>query len=112
WSEQGEDLDPTFRIINTVRVTVRDAARVGELLSIALQNGANQVNNVQYTISNPGELRSQARELAVANAREIATQLAELSGVTLGPVVYIDESTTATADMGGGNARMYAEASM
>lgn len=89
--DEGELLEPVFRVVNSVRVTVRDTAQVGELLSLALEGGANQVTALTFTIADPAELRAQARELAVQDARARAEQLAALTGVTLGVPVLIEE---------------------
>ncbi len=90
-NDEGELLEPVFRVINSVEVTVRDTEQVGELLALALENGANQVNSLSFTISDEAELRAQARELAVQDARDRAGQLASLTGVTLGAPLYIEE---------------------
>lgn len=91
YDQDGEALEPQYRVINEVTVTVRDTDSTGDLLSLALASGANQVNNLQFTLSNAEELRDEARILAVQDARERAEQLATLAGVELGAPVYIEE---------------------
>ncbi len=92
FSQDGSEVAPVFRVINTVLVTIRDVTRVSELLSRSLEAGANVVGSVQYTLSEPDALEVQAREEAMARARQRAEQLAGLAGVTLGPVLGIVEA--------------------
>jgi uncharacterized protein YggE len=95
WREEHwgqEPPKPAFRVMNTVRVTVREVARAGELLSLSLTSGANTVNSIQYTLADPTGLMRQARELAMADALAKAEQLASLAGVTLGEVTMISET--------------------
>lgn len=92
WSDDGTQQPPLYRVMNSVSVTVRDVGQVGELLGLVLQSGANQVNSVNFTHSNAAELERQARKLAVEDASERASQLAELSGVRLGAPLFISEN--------------------
>lgn len=108
--DDGEALDAQFRVINTVTVTVRNTDSTGDLLSLALANGANQVDNLQFTISNTDELRSEARALAVQDARERAEQLAELAGVELGAPVFIEEFQSGYMPMSARQSFAFAEA--
>lgn len=104
WGRDNEPLTPAFRVMNTVRVTVREVARAGELLSLSLTSGANMVNSIQYTLADPTGLMRQARELAMADALAKVEQLAALAGVTLGEVTMISETA--------GGMAFYAERAM
>lgn len=90
-NSEGEQLPPVFHASNSLRVTVRDTERAGELLGVALEAGANQVDSLQFAISDSRELEEKARELALTDARERAEQLAEHAEVTLGSPVAIHE---------------------
>ena len=91
---EGEQREPLYRVINTLSVTVRDVDRVGELISVALGAGANQVDSLQFTIADTEQLLSEARALAVEDARQRAAELAVLTDVTLGEPVHIEEFGT------------------
>ena len=67
-----------LEILETVLVDVVDA-------------GANQVDGVEFDVSSKKQLRAQAREAAVAAAREKAQLYAHAAGVRLGPVVHIKD---------------------
>lgn len=96
WTEEPYDGQPTrkYRVNNVLSITVRDVSKVGEVLSQALDAGANMVNSIQYAIAETDALAAQARELAMQNARAKAEQLASLSGVSLGVVEMISDSVS------------------
>ena len=83
-----------FRVTNVVQAKVRDLDRVGEVIDDAAQAGGDvvQVQSLRFTIEEPEELRAQARQEAVADARARAEDLAEQAGVSLGRPVSIIES--------------------
>lgn len=89
--EDGAPAEPLYRVINTLNVTVRDISQVGELMSIAVAAGANQLDSLQFTIADAAGLESEARALALNDAGERAAELADLAGVTLGSPVLIQE---------------------
>jgi hypothetical protein len=68
-------------------------AGIGELLDAATEAGANRVEGINFEVTNPEEVLSQARELAWENARQKGEELAGLSGADLGEVLSISEST-------------------
>ena len=90
----GELGDRKYRVSNVLSVTVRDISQLGTVLSQGIEAGANTVSNVRFTFSDPKALAASARELAMADARAKAEQLANLAGVTLGQVVMITDATT------------------
>lgn len=83
-----------YRVINTVQVKVRRIDTVGQLIDDVVAAGATQVQGISFEAENPEALKSQARELAMANARAKAEQMANLAGVTLGRPILIEESDT------------------
>lgn len=89
---EGEPATQTsYRVSNTMLVTIRDIDTVGEVLDAVVEAGANQVYGVQFTVEDDDEWRSSARAEAVADAKVRATELAELNGVELGEVLTISE---------------------
>jgi uncharacterized protein YggE len=86
-----------YRVTNVIQATIRGLERVGPILDQAVAAGATRVHSIEFDTSRLPELKDQAREQAMANARAKAEQLARLAGVTLGPVVSIEESDTGGA---------------
>lgn len=94
-----------YRVSIGVMVTVRTPDKVGELLAAAVSAGANMVNYIQFDIADHAALQSQARELAVADAKTRAEQLAGLLGLKVGEaltVVENGESYGVPMGLGGG----------
>lgn len=75
-----------------ISVTVQPLDKAGSIIDIAVQNGANQVGGINFTVQDPTTAAQQARAKAVDDARAKAQQLATLAGVTLGPIVNINET--------------------
>jgi len=86
-----------FRVTNIVEVKVRDLDRVGEVIDDVAKAGGDvvQVQGLSFTIEKPEDLRAQAREKAMADARTRAEGLAELAGVKLGKPISVTESAVA-----------------
>lgn len=96
WAEQiygdrGPEGIAGYRVNNQVRVTIRDIELVGDVIAAVTGAGANNIHGVSFRVADPAALEAEARAEAIANARERAESLAELSGVELGDVVVVSE---------------------
>lgn len=80
-----------YYVSNMVRVAIRDVDIAADILDAVVQSGANQVHGVSYTVSDRSSWLSQARALAVEDARRRAEELAELNGLELGEVLSVSE---------------------
>jgi hypothetical protein len=80
-----------YRVSNQVNLTVRDVAKLGDILDQAVSAGANSIYGVYFSVEDTTALEAQAREKAVADAKSRAETLAKLNGVTVGQVVTISE---------------------
>jgi len=92
YQNYGMDGMPTgtiYAVDNTVYVTVRDLAQLGELLDAVVQAGANTINSITFDVSDRSAALSEARTAAVENAVAIAEELADAAGVELGDVINI-----------------------
>lgn len=85
------DDDLNYRVSNTVRIVVRDLETVGQVLDAAIDAGANNIYGVEFALDDAAAVESEARAASVANAREKAEGLAELTGVQVGRVISISE---------------------
>src|SRR5262245_57892823 len=81
-----------YRVVNQVRLTVREVKRLGEVLDQAIELGANQINGIGFDVANAEVLKDEARKQAMANAKRRAELYAAAAGVQLGPVLRISES--------------------
>jgi len=92
YGDQGAEGISGYRVSNQVSVTIRDIERVSEVLEAVISAGANNIYGVEFTVSDPAALESQAREAAMQDARQRATELAGLEGLQIGDIVLISES--------------------
>lgn len=80
-----------YRASVTFHVLLYDMDKVEEILTDVVDNGVNTINSVDFQISNLKEVRAEARERAVAAAREKAELYCQAAGVQLGQVVHIED---------------------
>ncbi len=88
--EKGQELKG-YRVSNSLTIKIRDLSKIGNVLGLAGEYGANEVNGLNFTIDDPENLKSQARDKAVADAKAKAQQLANNLGVHLGSLVSYGE---------------------
>jgi uncharacterized protein YggE len=103
--------ETTYRVSNQVNITIRDLDSVGDVLDAAIEAGANNIYGVTFSLDDPTQLESEAREKAVENARAEAEELAELTGLQLGRVVSVSE-VIGTSGYYGANVRAASEMGM
>ncbi len=92
YGDQGAEGISGYRVSNQVSVTIRDIERVSEVLEAVISAGANNIYGVEFTVSDPAALESQAREAAMQDARQRAAELAGLEGLQIGDIILISES--------------------
>jgi len=75
----------SYRVTNTLMITLKDINRAGEIIDIGIANGANRVDGVTFTLSDEKqqELRADALTAAVAQARGDANAVAAALGKTI-----------------------------
>jgi uncharacterized protein len=84
-----------YRVVNQVRLTVREVKRLGEFLDAAITLGANQINGISFDVSNAETLRDEARKQAMVNAKRRAELYATAAGAQIGSVLTISEDASA-----------------
>ena len=82
-----------YRMTDTVAVTVRDLARVGQLIDGAVDVGATYVSGITFRVDDPASVEALARGRAVLDARARADALADAAGVRIVGVYSITEGT-------------------
>jgi len=82
-----------YTALNTVEIQVRDLTKLGDLLDVAVQSGGNTIQGLRFVLSDPGPFLDKARAAAITDARHKAEHLAALTGVTLGKVLTLTESS-------------------
>ena len=85
-----------YRVVNQVRITARDIAKLGEVLDQAVTLGANQIGGIEFEVSKAETLKDEARRGAVENARRRASLFAGAAGAELGQDISISENVQHT----------------
>lgn len=92
WNE-GKQTLRGYTVSQNVEVKIRDLEKISNVLDMAATTGANQVGGLNFTIDEPEDLRQEAREKALANAKEKVEALAKVAGVKLGKLVSFNENS-------------------
>lgn len=80
-----------YQLDKTISMTLRDPKRFDELLAALIGSGVNQVFGIQFKVTEIRKHRDQARELAVAAAKEKALAMARQLGQQVGRAFTIVE---------------------
>jgi len=80
-----------YQVSNQLTIVVEDIDELGTTLDALVRSGANQLNGISFSISDPKPLEQEARRAAVQDALAKARTLADAAGVTLGPILSILE---------------------
>ena len=82
-----------YSVSNQATVKIRNLDDVGTIIDQVTEAAGNMVriNGISFNIEDPQPLRDEARADAVSDMKRKATMLAELSGVKLGRLVYLNE---------------------
>ena len=77
----------------TLNISLTDFEKLNKVVELSTQAGANQVNGIQFTLSEQKEreVKAKAREEAIEDAKTNAQDLAKLAGMRLGKVINITE---------------------
>jgi hypothetical protein len=96
YRNNGADTDAQhiigYQVSNEVTVTLDDVSKVGPTLDALVSSGANQADGISFGIRDEKPLLEKARADAVKDAVAHAQTLARAAGVTLGPILSIQES--------------------
>lgn len=82
-----------YNLTQTLDVKVRDSAKLGDLLSGVVANGANNVSEVRFVVDDDTDAKNEAREKAIADAKKKAMATAKAAGFRLGKLVSLYESS-------------------
>ena len=84
----------TYRVTNTLTVTLHDVSKTGEVIDIAVDNGINQADSIRFMLSDQQQkvLRTEALKKAVDQARSDADTVAGAMGTAVTGVKSADIS--------------------
>lgn len=95
WSRDEGSKLVGWRASQTVKVKTTDMDKVGIIVDIVVKNGANQINNINFGLSEELEQQYKKQALAEAtkNAKSKAETIAESLDVKLGKIKSVSESS-------------------
>ncbi len=82
-----------YEITQSVQVKIRDLTKTGTLITKVTEAGANDVGDLTFTVDDEDAAKKEARDQAIAKAKEKAQQLAEKLGVRLTRIVNFYENS-------------------
>lgn len=93
-NESGLQKIVGYTVSNQVSITLDDPKKLGATLDALVAAGSNQINSVGFVIRDTAALLAKARAAAVADAIARAHTYAGAAGVTLGPILTIQEGAS------------------
>jgi uncharacterized protein YggE len=94
FQNQNQPVLRGYQIQNLVDVKTTNVNVLGAMIDDSIAAGATRVYGIRFEASNMEDLKNQARDQAMQNARAKAEQLARDAGVSLGRPTSINESDT------------------
>lgn len=109
WADGSSKLTG-YTVTNMVTVTIRDLDKVGTVLESAILQNSNAINGLEYKVADNSKSYKAALRLAIRNAKEKATEMADELGykkvtavsvrensISEGGPVYFDKAMLANA---------------
>lgn len=93
YEENRERAINGYIVDNTIIVTVRDIGLTGKVIDTALNHGANQINSLDFQISDTNALRKNALLAAIRDAKEKADIIASGLGHRIIGIHLVSENT-------------------
>ena len=97
----GERVEDGYTASQMVTVKVRETEKAGDLLSGVGERGATNISSLSFTIDDMEVLKTEARDKAIADARQKAEALADSLGVKLVRIVGYYENAPYYGGYGG-----------
>lgn len=98
-----------YSLDQQAQVKIRDFSKISDVLDKASSAGANTISDLQFTVDDMEKVRADAREKAIAQAKEKADSLLGAAGLSGGKIINISEGFSPTPQpvaygLGGGSA--------
>ncbi len=87
WNEKRGSYQDGYILDQNIEVKIRDFEQIGKLLSATTAAGANTVGGIQFVVDDAQKAKDEAREDAIAKAKEKAETIASQAGLKLGKVL-------------------------
>ncbi len=77
---EGKENEKYYVVSNSVKVTIRDIDKVGDIIDVTAKAGSNQISNISFGISDDSEVYAEALKLAMASAKVKANAIMSTFG--------------------------------
>lgn len=92
----GQPLLVGYRASNQITIVSRDLNMTGQLIDALLQSGLNNINGINFSVSEPESAQAQARAAAIEKAKVKARMMAQSANVRLGRLISLQEGSSAS----------------
>jgi len=96
YDKDGKITTTIYSIDNMMYVTVRDLSKLGQTLDAVVSSGANSINSIQFDVQDKDKALSDARKLAVEDAKKQADEYASAINAKLGNVLALSVNSAST----------------
>lgn len=93
YGPNGEITQTDYVVDNVVVVTIRDLSKLGEMLDAVVKAGANNINSIQFDVTDKKTAMIEARKAAIEDAKNTAQQIAGAAAVELGEILSVSTYT-------------------
>ncbi|GAA0182170.1 oxidative stress defense protein [Clostridium sediminicola] len=84
--QNNEKIFRGYEVKHILEISVKDINKADDVIDVATKNGANVINYIRFTVSNPELYYNQALEKAVLNSKEKAAVIAQTLGVEINEI--------------------------
>lgn len=82
-----------YEITQNVNVKIRDLTKIGKVISESTSLGANDISSLSFIIDNDEQIKEQAKELAIKDAKDKAQKLEKELGIKMVRIVSYSEGS-------------------
>jgi hypothetical protein len=94
YGPDGQIIRTLYQVDNTIYITVRDLQSLPKLLSEVVKSGANQIYGISFDVVDKTKAISEARKMAIDDAKANASEIAAAAGIQLGKLVSVNVYTS------------------
>jgi uncharacterized protein YggE len=89
----GKSILTGYEVNQTISVKVRDTEKAGDVLTKVGELGATNISGLDFVVDDLDAVKAEARELAIANAKEKAKKLSKALDIKLVKIVSYNDSS-------------------
>jgi uncharacterized protein YggE len=94
WTEKGGRFFTGYAVEQNIQIKVRNFDKIGNILSVGVNNKANNIEGLQFAIDNTDAVQVEARQKAINEAKIKAQTLSNQVGLKIAKLLNISEGNT------------------